>query len=164
MMRVFLPSNENPSSLSRREGRQAFSLVEVVFALGIATFAVLAIAALLPAGIQSANYSLEESGALNVLSEAVADRQAMPLTNATTIYHLPLLTPTMAPITNTFWVGDNNQYSATSSQARYRVTCSFTPPAAGTLNPYLGYFKVSWPAASTNAVGYVDTVVTFPQP
>jgi uncharacterized protein (TIGR02598 family) len=163
-MRVFRSLNENPGSLSRQEGRQAFSLVEVVFALGIATFAVVAIAALLPAGIQSANDSLEESGALNVLSEGVADRQAMPLTNATTVYHLPPLTPTMTPTTNTFWIVDNNQYSAISSQARYRVTCSFTPPATGTLNPYLGYFMVSWPAASTNAVSYVETVVTFPQP
>lgn len=164
MKNGFYSSDGDQGSNCYLRNRHAFSLVEVVLALGIATFAVVAIAALLPVSLQSSKDSLEESSALNVLSEVVADRQAMPLTSTTVAYQLSALTPAMTPITNTFGIIKESQYSASLSQARYKVTCSFTPPAVGTLNPYLGYFKVSWPASSPNATGYVETVVTFSQP
>jgi type II secretory pathway pseudopilin PulG len=142
----------------------AFTLIEVVLALGIASFAVLTMVALLPVGIASTKDSLDESVALNILSEIISDRKATPLTLPSKTYEISALTPGMSPITNTFGIQDNNQATPSMSSARYRVDCSFTPSAIGTLGPYLGYFRVSWPANSATIGGCVEGVVTFPPP
>jgi type II secretory pathway pseudopilin PulG len=147
-------------------GPRAFSLVEVVLALSVATFAILAIVSLLPAGIKSTKDSLDETRALSVLNEVVSDRQATPFQSSSTLFGLPALTNTLvSPITNSFGVLPNHQSTATLSQALYKVTCIETPPAAGRLDPYQLYVKVSWPAAGTGpAAGAVETVATFAQP
>ncbi len=143
----------------------AFSLVEVVLALGIATFGILIIVALLPVGVRSTKDSLDESGAINVLGEVTADRQATPFGQASTVYQLPALTNTLtAPVTNLFGITEADQYSAQLGQSRYRVQCIVTPPVSGRLDPYRAYIKVSWPAPTTNASGFVEEVITFPQP
>jgi type II secretory pathway pseudopilin PulG len=161
-MRFFFSTESRLDRFCRSHRRRAFSLVEVVLALSVATFAILVIVALLPIGIKSTKDSLDETGALNVLSQVIADRQATPFANPSTFYLLPALTPTMTPVTNFFGILPNNQYSAATSQARYRVDYIAMPPAAG-LDPYQIYLRVSWPAANTNA-GSVETVATFPQP
>jgi type II secretory pathway pseudopilin PulG len=155
--------------LKGRSGRarcpKAFSLVEVVLALGVATFAILVIVALLPVGIKSTKDSLDETGAVNVLSQVIADRQATPPASTSMLYGLPALTSTTTPVTNFFGILPNNQSSgANLSRAHYRVDVIVMPPEAG-LDPYEAYLKVSWPALanSTNA-GSVETVATFPQP
>lgn len=153
--------------LSFRRSSSAFSLVEVVVALGIVSFALLAIIALLPLGIQSTKDSLDETGAVNVLSAVIADRQAAGFGTNSTIYSLPLLTNTMSLATNSFLVKDDNTATTILSQARYRVDYTIIPPsknASTPLNdPFLIHFKVSWPP-STNAAGSVEAVVSFPQP
>lgn len=153
-------------------GSHAFSLVEVVLALGIATFGILVIVALLPVGIKSTKDSLEETGAINVLSQVIANQQATPFGQPCTNYGLPALTNTMTtPQTNTFGISDSNPSIASSlNGATYRVDyvitppVVFTPPATNYTDPYHIWFKVSWPAQSTNAAGSVESVVTFPQP
>ena len=144
--------------------QRAFSLVEVVLALGIATFAIVTILALLPVGLQSSRNSIDESAALNILSSVVADRRATPLASSSVVYQLPALTNSMTSVTNTFGVADNDQPVASLNQARYRIRCVITPPAAGTLNPYTANINASWPALSTNSAASVEVVVTFPQP
>ena len=148
----------------RQGNRGGFSLVEVVLALGVAAFCILTIVALLPAGMHSTHDSIAESEALNVLSGIIADRKASPLTSKSTIYQLPKLDSTLTSSTTmTFGILENNQPTPTMGGARYRVDCTFTPPLPGTANPYTGYFKVSWPAASPTVTGSVELVVTFPQ-
>ena len=163
--------NENaPLFQSTRDRRKppsrirAFSLVEVILALSIAAFALVAMVALLPTGLRTSKDSLDETMALNILSQIIAERQAMPLTNATSIYHLPVLSLTMTPVTNVFGVLDESKYSGQPASSRFRVTCWFVPPATGTFGPYLGYFKVSWPGADASAANFVESVVTFAQP
>lgn len=143
----------------------AFSLVEVVLALGIATFGILIIVALLPAGIQSTKDSLEETGAINVLSEVVADRHSTPFSSVSTLYGLPALTNTMVtPVTSYFGITETNSFSTQLSQARYRVDYVVTPPVSGRLDPYQVWIKVSWPALSASPSGFVEGVATFSQP
>ncbi len=144
--------------------RGAFSLVEVVLALSIATFAVVVIVSLLPVGIQSSRDSLEETVAVNILSEVVADRKATPFGQQSVSYKIPALTNGMTATTNIFGATDNTNNSTDLIQARYRVQCIITPPPSGRLDPYLAYLKVSWPARSTNANSFVESVVAFPQP
>jgi hypothetical protein len=141
----------------------AFSLIEVVLALGVATFAIVVIVALLPVGLQSSRDTVEESSALNILSSLVADRRATPFTSSSGIYQLSALT-NLVSTTNTFGIGDHNQAVANLNQASYRIVCVFTPPTAGTLNPYVGHFTASWPALNTNSPACVEAVVSFPQP
>jgi uncharacterized protein (TIGR02598 family) len=159
-------------SMERRQNRfcdlsspRAFSLVEVVLALGISTFAILVIVALLPMGVRLTKDSLEETGALDVLSEVIADRQATPLTNSSTLYQLPALANSTTPVTNYFGITLTNTVTMTLSQARYRVDYIVSPPAQA-LDPYQVYLKVSWPAAAANTTntGSVETIATFPQP
>jgi uncharacterized protein (TIGR02598 family) len=152
-----------PHLACRSPRHRAFSLIEVVIALGVATFAIVAIAALLPVGLQSSRDTVEESTALNVLSSLVADRRATPSTNFSGIYQLSALTNVVST-TNTFGIGDNGQEIANLSQASYRIVCVFTPPAVGTLNPSVGHFTASWPPLNTNSPACVEVVVSFPQP
>jgi uncharacterized protein (TIGR02598 family) len=155
-----------PQGSFRRPGRhRAFSLVEVVLALGVVSFALLGMVALLPIGIQSTKDSLEETNAINILSGLIADRKATTFANNSVRYSLPALTNGMAFTSNTFGVTPANTNSANFNQSIYRVTYQITPPTAG-LDPFQVYFKVSWPAiaASTNASGFVEAAVSFPQP
>lgn len=164
MIMVFFSACGNRSCFSRSSAG-AFSLVEVVLALGVATFSLLAIVALLPVGIQSTKDSLEESQAIDVLSEVVADRQASPLNLTSTLYQLPALTNTMAnPATGFFGITESNTFTAQLNQARYRVDYSATPPVGTRLDPYRVWFKVSWPARSANPTEFVEGIVTFAQP
>ncbi len=162
-MRTVFFSFDRRQSCIYRLGRVAFSLVEVVLALSIATFGILVIIALLPVGMQSVKDSLEETTAVNVLSEVIADRQATPFSTISTLYHLPAMTNGMLQTSNFFGLTDDNAYTSQMTRARYRIDYTVTPPANGSFNPYQANLKVSWPAASTNAVEYIEVVVTFPQ-
>jgi uncharacterized protein (TIGR02598 family) len=166
MSTVFFSTNARQCDFYLLRDVRAFSLVEVVFALGVAAIAILAIISLLPIGIHSSKESLDESGAINVLSEVIADRQATPYNYASSNYDLPALNTTLtAPVTNTFGISDSNPSVTNSLNAsHYLVNCVFMPPVAGSLNPYQAQIKVSWPALSTNASDFVEVIATFPQP
>jgi type II secretory pathway pseudopilin PulG len=164
MISVFFSKGSRQSRFCR-SCLGAFSLVEVVLALGVAVFGILAIVALLPVGIRSTSDSLEESQAINVLSEVIADRQATPFSAPSTLYNLPALTNTLVgPVSSFFGITDSDQLSTQLNEARYRVSYTITPPATGRLDSYQAYFKVSWPAASANPSGFVEGVANFPQP
>lgn len=149
-------------------GSCAFSLVEVVLSLGITSFALLAIVALLPIGLQSTKDSLEETGAVNVLNAVIADRQVTPFSLTSRAYQLPVLdTATPANTAGSFEVSANNQYVVNRAvtvpvyQVDYLIT---TPPLASPLDPYLIHFRVSWPPKSKNPSGALEVVATFSQP
>jgi len=139
-------------------------MIEVLFALGIATFSVLAIVALLPSGLRSTRDTLEESEALDLLSGLVADRKEAPYASASPLYRLPALAANMAVSTNVFFVRDDHSVVVRASEARWRVTCSVAPPAQGSLGPYVAHIAIGWPAASAVPSGSVEAVASFPQP
>jgi len=162
-MNVLLSAWRIQSRFRRSRDFGAFSLVEVVIALGVIAFGLMAIVALVPVGIHAASDSLEESQAVNVLSAVVADRQATPLGQVSSGFSLPGLSS--GTTTKFFGVNEAQQSTDTNlSKARYRIDYAFYPPAAGTLNPYLGYFRASWPAAASNPASFVEIVAAFPQP
>jgi type II secretory pathway pseudopilin PulG len=145
--------------------RHAFSLIEVVLALSVGTFAILVIIGLLPSGIRSTRDSLEETAANDILSEVIADRQASPINQSSATYKLPALTSvSQIPVTNYFGITEENQMSNQLSQSRYRVDYVLIPPLSGHFGPYQAWFRISWPAPSASPSGFVETVMTFPQP
>jgi type II secretory pathway pseudopilin PulG len=161
---------KNVPSANRRQGIRrfasgdgAFSLVEVVLSLGITSFALLAIVALLPLGVQSTKDSLEETGAVNVLSAVIADRQATPFILPSKIYQLPPLIN--SPPTNSFLVDDGNRLTANLNVARYKVDYMVIPPSVNQLTPYQIHLRVSWPAAAkVNPSGSLEVVASYPLP
>jgi type II secretory pathway pseudopilin PulG len=158
--------NPMPLASQKKFSRGAFSLVEVVLALGIVSFAVLLILGLLPIGLQSTRDSLDETEALNVISQIVADREATPATESSKIYGLPPLTSEpSAPVTTVFGIADSNSMTSSSlSVSRYRVQSVLIIPSPGRLDPYVDHLTVTWPPNGGPGGQSVDAVVTFPQP
>jgi Tfp pilus assembly protein PilV len=69
--------------MKRFQGISAFSLVEVTFALGVASFCLLALIALLPVGTKINQSSTQETMATNILSAVIADMRTTPATATT---------------------------------------------------------------------------------
>ncbi len=155
----------------RRRCAKAFSLVEVTLALGIASFALIAMLALLPVGIMLTGDSEDETRAAALLGELASDRETSPLNAPSLEYRIPAMrdAATLAPLPRPtapaeFGVQDDGSYTTTMSDARYRVTTTFTPPAGGRADPFMVHFRVSWPASApaTAATAALETVVAIP--
>lgn len=154
----------------------AFSLVEVVLAMGIISFALIILFALLPVGLKSNNDSLGESQAVNLLQALIADRQATAYSTNSALYNLPAVTNITSQVTGSLYVmEDALTTNAQPAAARYRVSYTIYPatnnfsgatnyPVTGPPQPVSINFKVSWPAAQTNHPSSVETVATFMQP
>jgi uncharacterized protein (TIGR02598 family) len=159
----------------RGPGTVAFSLVEVVLAMGIISFALIILLGLVPVGMKSNIDSMGESQAVNLMQALIADRQATAFSANSSVYNLPALTNVTAPITGTIYVNEDAvTTNAQPAAALYRVTYTVDPsttvyanatnfPAAGPPMPVLVNFRVSWPAAQTNQTSEVESVATFMQ-
>lgn len=142
--------------------RPGFSLVEVVLALGIASFALVTIVALLPVGLKMASESENESRAVNILSAVAADRMATPFGLPSREFGFPSLTNT---VTEGFLlVEEDGTATADEDAARYRVGYQVIPPASLSLEPYRVWLRISSPAQNTNPATFFETIVSFAQP
>lgn len=144
--------------------KRGFSLIEVVLALGVMSFAILSIMALLPMGLQTNRDSHEESVGTNLIAAMVADWRALKIggtNNTSPVFNLPKLQPTM-PLTNTIGIGETGQLTNLSS-ARYRVAYRIIPPATSdSFAPYYISFVISWPAQATNVMSSVESIAAIP--
>ncbi len=151
----------------------AFSLVEVVLAMGIIAFALIMLFALLPVGLKSNTDSIGESQAVNLLQALIADRQATAYTNNSSLYNLPALADVTTTGTGTFYLNEDGvTTNAVAARARYQVNYTVYPaanlftqatnyPVTSVPMPVTIHFTVSWPAAATNRPSSVETVATF---
>lgn len=160
----------------------AFSLTEVVLALGISAFCLLVLLGLLPVGLNSNQSSREETSALNIASRMIADLQSIPKGKAAgganqavdglsipeagenggtqTVYY----TETPSDLDRT-----HNFQSSPDNNTRFRITATLTPPASasGTAQHTATcvHLLVSWPPhtdpATTRPAGSVATFVAL---
>jgi uncharacterized protein (TIGR02598 family) len=149
----------------------AFSLVEVVLALGVTTFCLVALVGLLSVGLTSNRGTIDQAGATAVLSAAVADLYATPRGTTTTPQFgitLPS-TPTASTSATTLYFVGNGQFSTSlQSSSAYRLTATpIVSTAPGTTGPtrvatFLD-LKVTWPAAVTPslAAGSAETFIAL---
>ncbi len=144
--------------------KRGFSLIEVVLALGVLSFAILSIMALLPMGLQTNRDSYEESVGTNLIGAMVADWQSLRVggTNRTSpVFKLPKLEPLMQQ-TNALGIDESGEITSLAS-ARYKVAYRIIPPTvADSFSPYFISFVVSWPAQSTNAASSVESIAAIP--
>lgn len=144
----------------------AFSLVEVVMALGLVAFVLVAILGLLPVGLRQAGDASEEMRAVNILSTVAADRMTSVASGVSTNYGIPALVVGDSVSTNTFLVKDTGELTANATEARYRVAYSLHPPPADRADPFYLFLRLSWPAGNTNATpppSAVESLVAIPQ-
>ena len=130
----------------------AFSLVEVTLALGIAAFCLLAIFGLLPVGIKSQQNAIGQTVAAGIATGIVADLRTTPATNSTS----PNYKITIPSDTKLYLREDGS--ATTPGDSKYLASISFTAPPqpkAATLVHLL----ITWPAAAgTNFSGSFEAV------
>ncbi|MGF1656699.1 MAG: hypothetical protein ACFCU3_06930 [Verrucomicrobiales bacterium] len=118
-----------------------FSLVEIVLAIGVLVFCLLAILGLLTVGHESAAVSSETIHAVGVASHLISERSKAPLANS------PTLPPMNQDGTGEVLVDRFGAEVADAANAAYRVTWRYTRPAANSRMRVLT-LDVGWPAAA----------------
>ncbi len=149
--------------------RAAFSLIEVVLALGICTFVLVALIGLFSSGWRTSRESEEQIQAANLASRLIAVRMASPTAGASNGIPFDKMTQ---PFGNAFpgtdaWVTSDGVVSGSLAPASaYRITCSTGTNAETGPKMSQIYLKLSWPpqAAATNQVGRYEilTYVSLP--
>jgi uncharacterized protein (TIGR02598 family) len=135
--------------------QHAFSLVEVVLALGLAAISLLAIFSLLPIGLQTNQYSLEQTASLNILSAVAADLRATQRgTSASSQFNIimpanPVLTST--PALPLYFNSAGQASRSLQPDSRYRVVITFlapspTPSGSPARTATFVNLKIMWPA------------------
>lgn len=142
---------------TQRQAHQAFSLVEVALALGIAAIALVAIIGLIPIGLNTNQASSEQTAVAGLAAGIVADLQATPVAVPPVVknslrYQVPL--PASGGATHTLFlredgvlVGGIDTNADATQDARYRATIFITAPtAANQKTATLVRIQMSWPA------------------
>jgi uncharacterized protein (TIGR02598 family) len=136
---------------------EAFSLIEVTIALGIAAFCLVTVFGLLPIGIVSNQTSFEQTMAGNISSAVISDlRSAQPCGAVTSPrFGLPIPAAGDAATVHTIYISSSGSATTVdgapmvsgSAIYRYRMTVQFFPPQATA--PYAATsvrLLVTWPA------------------
>jgi uncharacterized protein (TIGR02598 family) len=137
--------------------RDAFSLVEVTLAMGVAAVSLLAIFALLPVGVRTNQIAIEQTASTDILSAIAADLHATPVTGprggATVSPRFAIgipANPVSASSPTTLFFAEHGQFSASiSGDSRYRVIVTFLPNGAGARTATFVDLKATWPAAAS---------------
>jgi uncharacterized protein (TIGR02598 family) len=151
--------------------RDAFSLVEVTLALGVAAISLLAIFALLPVGVRTNQIAIEQTASTDILSAVAADLRATPVTaprgSATASPRFAIEIPanplTAATTTTLFFTAQGQFSTSIKSDSRYRVTVTFLPNGTGARIATLVDLKATWPAVASipNAGGTAEMFIAL---
>jgi hypothetical protein len=153
-------------------GTNAFSLVEVTLAIGVAAFCLLAVMGLLPTTLKTQHASVQQTTATEVLSEFAADLRAsvryppglvdkLNDQQKTLRGHWARVgTPDTIYFTNEGWQTGGLTPSNPPTDAVFRLTLTYLLPPTDTTS--LANIKVTWPAQVDPATGAPEgSVETF---
>jgi uncharacterized protein (TIGR02598 family) len=148
----------------------AFTLVEVVLALAVCSFAVIAILGLFSMGLQSTRESAQDIRAANLATTLISLRTATPTNDIASLPNFAI--PTTA-FTNTYgpaygtsstsYVGSDGQ-TTNMANAAFMITCKAgTTPVTGTGLSQV-YLMLSWPpqAPAAAAEGRYELTTEIP--
>jgi len=141
--------------------RSAFSLVEVVLALGVASFSMISIFGLLPVGLSNSRGSTAQTGAMNLITSIAADIRSTPAT-ASISPRYSISTGNTA--SQTFYFDEQGNITTglqTGSRYKVAIQAVWQPSTKEALHR----MTVSWPAqAQASALGgSADVVVSLPK-
>src|SRR5437879_2380836 len=155
----------------------AFSLVELTLALGIAAFCLIAVFGLMPIGVQTNRNATSQTAATNIVAAVVADIRATSRVTASAtpsrLYSIAIPAAGSSNMTPQLLYIDGAGRSAASIapvsptpfQPRYVLSVTFpqvnptpTPPA---LPPTYADVKVIWPAVSPTPASPSGSVEMF---
>jgi uncharacterized protein (TIGR02598 family) len=138
--------------------KRGFSLVEVVLALGIMSFCLMALMALLPLGLNTIKNASEETAGINIVSNVVADLRSTPAASQTSpTYQIALPAPTATgnqPQVLYLDQAGGVLASGSSPDARYKVTITLSTPSLQ--NTITGNARLSWPARAVKSPATVE--------
>ncbi len=139
-----------------------FSLTEVVIAIGILSFCLIAIVGLMPAGLKVTEQGVEEGRAMQTLAALSTSLRSATSSDGTNF-------TAARPFTNLSWrVGGSREnttffftedavVSSSSSDSRQLVFISLVPPSNG-LATGTAYAGVAWPGAGAKVSGWTAPV------
>ena len=134
----------------------AFSLVELVLALGVAGFCLFAVFGLMPVGMQTNRNATSQTAATNIIAGIVADLRATPAAATTS----PQFGITFGTDKTLYF--DTSGQASLSTVSRYRLSITWNSAPTGL---HYAALKVTWPAAADPAVttpsGSVETFAAF---
>ncbi len=144
---------------------EAFSLVEVVIAVFVVSFCLVAVLGLLPIGMKSNNDSSSQTAAAGLAMAIASDLRAAPVTNipvTSSNYGLTIPVAGGGASTRTFYLSEDGTTtaSATALNSRYQATVTITPPASGLKSATAARILLSWPpgASPTNATSFESVI------
>lgn len=148
---------------------EAFSLVEVVVAMGIAAICMFSLQALIPSTLKVANNAADQTAATTMLSSITQDLRNTPSgSNVSPGFGIPMpdlnSTNSVLLTSTNFYLAEDGLGVLLPSQARYAATVTLSNSAATTVTSLTtARIKVYWPAnaAASHAQGSVETVTFF---
>ena len=154
-------SHETSRFRGRSQGKgDAFSLIEVIIAMGIFTFCIVSIVYLLGTALSSSRQSQIDSALVGILRSMDSELRALPYTN-TNAAVLSLSSPNLVG-TSSFFFDQNGSLTTNSNSRAFRAVltrianvaaltavtngANVSPGVTNSTNHYLWVLKVSYPA------------------
>lgn len=145
-----------------------FSLVEVVIALGICVFVLVALMGLFSSGWKMGRESEDQVQAANLASQIIALRMASPTNGPTTTAAIPYSKMKQA-YTNAYnspdqFVSFDGTLLPDATGAAYRIACNVGTNVSTGSQVSQVYLRLTWPpqAAATNAAGRYEVCTYVP--
>lgn len=162
-----------PTLTSRSYRRCGFTLVEVVVAVGMVTFALVTVVALLPSGLKSHQFATDQARNVQVLNDLARAVKGVHKDGAGNRFLPPLESVSVGSGTTNLWLYADGTVSPTKPQQRdlrgsVRIE-QLASPVAGTLPVSI---SVAWPGTAiyqsgkwTKSEGSVSTLqfITLPE-
>jgi len=136
----------------------AFSLVELVLALGVAAFCLIAVFGLMPVGMQTNRNATSQTAATSIMAAIVADLRTTPAAATTS----PQFAITFGTEKTLFFDASGQASTSLGADSRYQLNIRWNSAPTG-----LNYadLKVTWPAsvdpATTRPSGSVQIFAAF---
>ena len=130
----------------------AFSLVEIVLALGVAGFCLIAILGLMPVGVQINRNATSQTAATNIMAAVVADLRTTPAAATTS----PQFAITFDTEKTLFFDASGQASTSLGPDSRYRLNITWNSAPTGL---HYAVLKVTWPASVDPATAMPSGVV-----
>ena len=136
----------------------AFSLLEVVLALGVAGFCLVAVLGLLPVGVQTNRNASSQTAVSNIIAIVVSDLRTTPAAAMIS----PEFAITFDAEKTLFFDGSGKASPTLSADSRYRLNVTWNAAPTGL---HYAVLKATWPAevdpATTTPGGSAEIFAAF---